>query len=208
MTDELAEAAGPIVELAATIATGDVTSIRHAALAAVEAGVPVASIDELMLQSVLTVGWPRALVAADVWRAAAGEPADDGTSDVDAVERRNRGEAVCRIIYGAQYDRLRENVRALHPRLDEWMIADGYGRTLSRPGLSLALRELCTVVQTIVLNTPRQLHSHLLGALRAGASVEQVDAAVACGGALLPEPARAPIRALWLQVRSRWADPA
>jgi 4-carboxymuconolactone decarboxylase len=194
-----------MVELAASIATGDTATIRLDALTALAAGVPPGSIDELVLQSVLTVGWPRALVAAEVWREVAGRPADDVASVPDA-ERQERGEGVCRVIYGAQYDQLRHNVRALHPQLDDWMIADGYGRTLSRSGLSLALRELCTVVQTIVLNTPRQLHSHLLGALRAGATTADVDVTVACGIAQLPDAQREPILLLWQRVRARWKE--
>jgi hypothetical protein len=33
----------------------------------------------------------------------------------------------------------------LHPVLDAMMLEHGYGRVLSRPGLSLRLRELCVI---------------------------------------------------------------
>ena len=72
-------------------------------------------------------------------------------------------------------EKLRDNVRALHPAVDAWMITEGYGRTLSRPGLDLMRRELCTVAQTAVLETERQLHSHLRGALNAGADPVQIE---------------------------------
>jgi alkylhydroperoxidase/carboxymuconolactone decarboxylase family protein YurZ len=48
-------------------------------------------------------------------------------------------------VYGGMYERLRANVRELHPSLDAWMIVEGYGKVLSRPGLDLARRELCIV---------------------------------------------------------------
>ena len=156
----------------------------------------------------LTVGWPRALVAAGIWRTASGRPAalgEDGLdySGHDAWTR--RGEATCRVIYGDHYDKLRANVRDLHPALEAWMVTEGYGRTLSRPGLPLSLRELCTVVQTAVLATPRQLHSHLLGAIRAGASSDDVGAALEAARPFLPDDAWQETLALWHRVRDALA---
>ena len=49
----------------------------------------------------------------------------------DLHEWRERGEATCKRVYGAAYERLRQNIRALHPLLDEWMVVDGYGKVLS-----------------------------------------------------------------------------
>ena len=76
------------------------------------------------------------------------------------------------------YDRLRENIRHLHPLLDDWMIDEGYGKVLSRSGLDLPRRELCIVAACAATGQDRQLHSHLHGARNAGASVGAVDAAV------------------------------
>jgi hypothetical protein len=36
-------------------------------------------------------------------------------------------------------------MKQLHPVLDVMMLEHGYGRVLSRPGLTLRLRELCVV---------------------------------------------------------------
>jgi 4-carboxymuconolactone decarboxylase len=59
------------------------------------------------------------------------------------------------------------------------MVEDGYGRVLGRPGLDLAVRELCIVGLLCPQDAPRQLYSHLRGALNTGASVEDVTEAVA-----------------------------
>jgi 4-carboxymuconolactone decarboxylase len=67
-------------------------------------------------------------------------------------------------------------VRDLHPALDAWMITDGYGKVLSRPGLGIRLRELCIVASCAAAGQQRQLHSHLHGALNTGASAEEVSA--------------------------------
>ena len=199
----LDEAGIALVRLAAAIAAGDPHLIGAAVVGVMAAGVPPRAVDELVLQSVLTVGWPRALVAAGTWRSVIGAPADAG-DDLDYANHREwtrRGEATCRIIYGDHYEKLRGNVRALHPALERWMVTEGYGRTLARPGLALALRELCTVAQTAVLRTPRQLHSHLLGALRSGASVDEVDATLRIVQPLLPESDWQDAATLWQRVR-------
>ncbi len=172
---------GALVSLAAAIATGSEPSVEAACRLCLEAAVPAAWVDELLLQSVLMVGWPRALTAAWVWRRlgpSQPEPGEDGADYGQAPEWRARGEAVCRIIYGANYYRVRDNVRALHPALDAWMVTEGYGRTLGRAGLDLARRELCVVAMVAVQGAERQLHSHLRGALNAGASPDVIDQAL------------------------------
>ncbi|HRP08183.1 MAG TPA: carboxymuconolactone decarboxylase family protein, partial [Gemmatimonadales bacterium] len=157
----LDESTRALIVLAAATAQGEQSEIRDAANEAVAAGVSPAWGDELILQSVLIVGWPRALMAAGQWRAAIGQPAVDGESDLSYTEHyewTRRGEETCSTIYGDNYARLRDNVYQLHPALDAWMLTEAYGRTLSRPGLDLVRRELCVIAQTAVLNTPRQLH--------------------------------------------------
>ncbi|MEE8267338.1 MAG: carboxymuconolactone decarboxylase family protein, partial [Gemmatimonadales bacterium] len=163
-TSALDDATLCLVDFAAAIATGHDDHLRVSAERALARHVPAVWIDELVLQSVLMVGWPRALMAMGVWRSVAGDDAPDHDADADYVAAaawHSRGEETCRVVYGENYQKLRDNVRRLHPALDAWMITEGYGRTLSRPGLDLVRRELCTVVQTAVLNTPHQLHSHL-----------------------------------------------
>ncbi|MEO5568520.1 MAG: carboxymuconolactone decarboxylase family protein, partial [Gemmatimonadaceae bacterium] len=79
-----------------------------------------------------------------------------------------RGRETCRAVYGSMYDKLRENISVLHPALDSWMIVEGYGKVLSRPGLDLPRRELCIVAACVASGQERQLHSHLHGALNVG----------------------------------------
>lgn len=196
-----------IIALAAAIADGDPHQLDARVKEAITAGTPPLAIDELLLQSVLTVGWPRALIAAGAWRAAIGAPAQNGAADLDYAahaEWTRRGEITCAAIYGDHYASLRGNVRALHPALEAWMVTEGYGRTLSRPGLDLKMRELCTVAQTAVLQTPRQLHSHLLGALRAGATFAEVEATLDVTDPMLRQAQRDQVAVLWQRVRAGW----
>jgi 4-carboxymuconolactone decarboxylase len=197
-----------LIAIAAAIADGDPHQIDARIKHAIAVRVAQLAVDELILQSVLTVGWPRALVAASAWRAAIGAPAINGTDDIDYAahpEWTRRGEVTCATIYGTHYTRLRTNLRALHPALESWMVTEGYGRTLSRPGLSLKLRELATVAQTAVLNTPRQLHSHLLGALRAGATFDEIEATLDVADPMIRQSQRDQVAVLWQRVRNSWA---
>jgi 4-carboxymuconolactone decarboxylase len=202
--NELDRPTRALVELAAAIAAGAAGLVERCSRACVAAPVPDLWVDELLLQSVLMVGWPRALTAAAIWRAigpAEAVPGEDATASDRNTEWRERGEAVCRMVYGANYARLRANVAALHPALESWMVTEGYGRTIGRPGLDLARRELCVVAQVAVQGAERQLHSHLKGAVHAGASVAVIDAVLNVVRPMLGADAAALAQSLWSRIR-------
>jgi 4-carboxymuconolactone decarboxylase len=92
---------------------------------------------------------------------------------------RRRGEALCRRIYGPVYDRMISRMAGYHPDLADWILADGYGRVLSRPGLSIRERELIVVAVLSALRLPKQLESHVRGARRVGATAREVSAMLA-----------------------------
>jgi 4-carboxymuconolactone decarboxylase len=165
-----------LVLLAAAIAGGSESDVRDALTAAEE--VPHAWIDELIVQSYLFSGFPRALNAAREWRRISPDVAPQPDDDATADDSRRRGEITCAAVYGDVYDKLRANVRALHPALDSAMLVEGYGRILSRPALDLPRRELCIVAACAVTGQDRQLHSHLHGALNVGVTPEALTAAI------------------------------
>jgi 4-carboxymuconolactone decarboxylase len=166
-----------LVQIAAAIAGADERATRTVMESAVGRADP-AAIDEVILQSYLFAGFPRTLNAARTWRAVSGSPAphdDQSARLASGGDWVARGEETCRTVYGESYDMLRENIRELHPALDAWMITDGYGKVLSRPGLDLRTRELCIVAACAASGQQRQLHSHLHGALNSGATVDEVS---------------------------------
>ena len=159
-----------LVQLGAAIAASDEATVRYW-LGEAAREVPPAHVEELVLQSYLFCGFPRALNAAREWRRASQRlaPSSDESEDAgQAEEWRARGERTCALVYGPMYERLRLNVRDLHPALDTWMVVDGYGKVLGRPGLDLERRELCIVAACAAMGQDRQLHSHLRGALNVG----------------------------------------
>ena len=193
-----------LVRIALGVSTASEARLGEWMEEAGRAGTPAIWIDELLISSVLYVGFPRALVALGVFRrlvpaaAAGAEPADYERWP----EWRARGEATCRAVYGKHYDQLRANIRALHPALEQWMIVDGYGKTLGRPGLDLRRRELCSIAMLIPQQVPRQLLSHLRGALNAGAPPAEVDAVLELAGeaGVFPD-VLALARDLWRELR-------
>lgn len=163
-----------------------------------------AAVEEVLLQSYLFLGYPAALNAIAVWRERTGRSAPAPVVD-DWEGWSRRGERVCAQVYAGQYERLRENIAALHPDLERWMLAEGYGKVLGRPGLSLRDRELCIAALLAGLDAPAQLHSHLRGSLNTGASVAEVDEALELACGLLPAERAEAARGVWDQVRRRWA---
>ena len=167
-----------LVRLSAAI-TGSDEQVTRRVIDEIVGAVGPELVDEVILQSYLFAGFPRTLNAARIWRTASGIPApaaDDTASSRHLGEWEKRGEETCAIVYGEFYAMLRRNVRELHPALDSWMISDGYGKVLSRPGLDLKRRELCIVAACAAAGQQRQLHSHLHGALNSGAAAGEVFA--------------------------------
>ncbi|MFI5243406.1 MAG: carboxymuconolactone decarboxylase family protein [Gemmatimonadales bacterium] len=164
-----------LIELAAVLAVGSETEMRSALESAARSPVDPIWVEELVLQTYLFAGFPRTLNGMRLWRRASGRAAEmPDREELLATRWTRRGEQTCETVYGTLYKRLRANIRSLHPALDSWMI-DLYGRVLGRPGLDLKRRELCIVAACAALEQDRQLHSHLHGALNAGASPEEVD---------------------------------
>jgi 4-carboxymuconolactone decarboxylase len=190
-----------LVRLSAVVTAGGEAEQR-AAIAAASGAVPDLWVEELLLQSYLFAGFPRTLNAMREWRREHPEPVAppaDGTPEAWRAD----GERTCAVVYGAFYERLRENIRHLHGALDDWMIVEGYGKVLSRPGLDLVRRELCIVAACAAAGQDRQLHSHLHGALNAGAAPAAVTGCLDALGDLIPNDRLETARLLWARVRGK-----
>ncbi|PYP02782.1 MAG: hypothetical protein DMD25_14405 [Gemmatimonadetes bacterium] len=197
-----------LVRVAAAVATGKVPELDARLAAAREARVPGLWIEELLLQSMLVVGYPLALVAFGAWRRVGGPaPVEgDGAEDLAHADWQSwatRGAAVCREVYGRAYHKLLVNLRALHPALEDLVLVDAYGKVIGRPGLDLKRRELCTVATTAVLGTADQLHSHLRGALNTGAAGEEIEAVLGLVDGDLDAERRRSAREQWADVKGR-----
>lgn len=203
--DVLDDATRRLVRVAAVITAGSEADIR-VSLSDAAGAVPDAWIEELVLQTYLFAGFPRALNAMREWRRLRPVPQPDpadAESATNVATWRAAGEVTCAAVYGGMYDRLRHNIRALHPALDEWMIVEGYGKMLSRPALDLPRRELCIVAACAASGQDRQLHSHLHGALNVGASATTVEATIDALADIIPAAGLTTVRLLWARVRGK-----
>ncbi len=195
-----------LVRTAVAVAAGSELEVREAMSAAAASSLDPVWVEELILQSHLFAGFPRALNAARAWRKASGRSAPRHDRDAEhraPEEWRARGERTCAIVYGDAYQRLRANIRELHPALDAWMIVDGYGKVLSRVGLDLRRRELCIVAVCAALEQDRQLHAHLHGALNAGATSGEVQDVLQLVAPRLSDETNRRFALLWARVERR-----
>src|SRR6266513_5761705 len=94
-----------LVRVAAAVARGKASELEMRFAAARDARVPGLWIEELLLQSMLVVGYPLALVAFGAWRAVGGpapvEGEGDGAEDLAHADWESwtaRGAAVCRAV--------------------------------------------------------------------------------------------------------------
>ncbi|MDQ3811685.1 MAG: carboxymuconolactone decarboxylase family protein [Chloroflexota bacterium] len=195
-----------LVRLSVAVAVGSEHDVRGAMAHANAEALDPTWVEELILQTYLFCGFPRALNAAREWRRVSERLApvtDEGTANANVGHWAERGERTCAMVYGDMYSRLRLNIRDLHPALDAWMIVDGYGKVLSRPGLDLKRRELCIVAVCAALGQERQLHAHLHGALHAGASKPEVAAVLELAVNALDSEQRIRVRRLWARVERK-----
>jgi 4-carboxymuconolactone decarboxylase len=196
------DATRALVRLSTVVTVGEEREVREA-LAQAATDIPALWVEELLLQTYLFAGFPRSLNAMREWRRVHPVIASPSSGGETQAAARSAGEATCAAVYGGMYQRLRENVRALHPLLDERMVVDGYGMILSRPQLDLGRRELCVVAACAASGQDRQLHSHLHGARNAGVAPAVIDAAVDAVAELLPANRASTVRLLWARVKGK-----
>ncbi len=141
-------------------------------------GVDRSELEELLLQSCLFAGYPRTLNAFDALVAALGErpPGRPQTPDPESLLHGvERGRELFDRIYGSAANPVLVRLGRRHPELPDWILRDAYGRVLSRPGLDAVARELAAVSALVASHLPEQLRSHVRGALRLGATPEQLS---------------------------------
>jgi len=135
---------------------------------------------EALLQVHLFAGIPRQVEAAQVLVLAGGlgEPDPGEIEGPPGVESLARGAALFERIYAGDATPVRERLARGHPEFERWVLEHAYGRVLARPGLAADRRELLAVVALAALGQERQLASHARGALRCGATAEEIDQAL------------------------------
>ena len=189
------------MKVSAALASGEEEALGLAlARAALDAD--PREVEEALLQSYLFLGYPAALGALGRWREVSPAP-PAAASPEDWRTWSRRGAELCRRVYSTRYRELRDNIRRLHPDMEKWMIVEGYGKVLSRPGLALLVREYCIVALLAVAGAGPQLYSHLRGALNLGASAAALGEALEIAESFMDDGRREAARGTWKRVASR-----
>ena len=90
-------------------------------------------------------------------------------------QRRARGLAILQQINPESAQNLFQELADICPDLSQFVAEFAYGDIYTRPGLSLAQRELVTLADLAAMgNAAPQLKSHLIGALNAGCSQQEI----------------------------------
>lgn len=159
----------------AVIARGDYEMTKAALSELKTLKVDKQAIYETVLQSYLFLGFPRMIEAALAFNEIYGdfESADDFKMFSREESQRwfESGKQLCRKVYGKNYDKLEKRFLSMAPDLFRWMVIEGYGKVLTRPGMTQVERELAEVAALIVDKRERQLVSHVMGSLNVGADM-------------------------------------
>jgi XTP/dITP diphosphohydrolase len=133
---------------------------------------------EALLQTYLFAGYPAALESLTVLdeevRSMGYEPQHQAKR-FDTDRFWESGEQLARKVYPGVFEKMMTRLGRITPDLAQWMIVEGYGKTLSRPELDIVSRELCIVAVLAVLEREKQLVSHVRGALSIGATPEMLN---------------------------------
>lgn len=175
---------------AAAASDGRRDLVRAALRVVLAGGVDAGRLREVLLQTYLFAGYPRAINALAELAALTPHPDAPGGLDLavtgDEAGWVARGQALCREVYGERYERLLTTMAKISPELGRWMVVEGYGKVLSRPGLDKRVRELTAIAALIPLGVPSQLRAHLRGALLVGASPPEITTVLRVASLVAP----------------------
>ncbi|MFM7157453.1 MAG: carboxymuconolactone decarboxylase family protein [Bacteroidota bacterium] len=166
-----------ILPIVISMAINDKSNARLQVQDALDAGVSYSMLYEAILQIHLFAGYPASIeglaLLKDIYNQ---EPQSAEPYDVALFKM--RGEKLCRDIYTTVFEKMNARMQSFSPELAEWMIIDGYGKTLSRPALDIQTRELINICILSLGKWKQQCISHVRGALNVGISLDDIQRAI------------------------------
>ena len=131
-------------------------------------------LEEVMIHLSLVLGFPHMLQGLEVISGLASAPRGVALENTGQKNLRRKGSRTFSRVYGAQSARVLRFLEALVPGMSGWILDNVYGRVYARPGLTLAEREVLTLVALNAHGHTKQLVGHLRGALRSGLSSKEL----------------------------------
>ncbi|MEW6741773.1 MAG: carboxymuconolactone decarboxylase family protein [Planctomycetota bacterium] len=166
------------------VATSRFEAAENAFDAALEQGASPLEVLEIAASAHLFAGFPRGINGLEACHRALSRRAADFEVRMAAVENFPaagfgvRGRRLFEAIYASGGEEVLDQLGRLFPPFRGWILEHAYGQVLAREGASGRLRETAAVGALVVLDVPRQLRSHIRGALRLGATPPEVAAVV------------------------------
>jgi len=168
-----------ILKIAISMSCNEKDNARAFLQHALALDIPFEPIYEALLQIHLFSGYPASIEGLSLLQEVYNvKPAAKEAYDVHLFY--NRGEKLCRDIYTTVFEKMNMRMHSFSPELAEWMIIDGYGKTLSRTGLDIRTRELINICILSLGRWKQQVISHIRGALHVGVTIEDIQAAIEC----------------------------
>jgi len=165
-------------QIAAVSALNDFNKLRQLILLAKDKKISFTKLYETLLQNYLFAGYPSALSSLKILKEYFPKIKMPKVADMNLFHFRKMGEVRCRKVYGNKYEKLIRNIKKFSPELSEWLLLEGYGKVFGRKGLSFKERELCIVAVLTVMKFEDQLYSHLNGAIKAKATIEEIETVI------------------------------
>lgn len=138
-----------------------------------ERKIPLRKVYEAVLQTYLFAGFPSALISLKILNETLPGHYPEPEKLILSLTKK-RGVITCKKIYGDKFNKLMENIKTFSPEMSEWLVVEGYGKVLSRKGLSLKERELCIINILAALKFDEQLYSHINGAFNLGVRIDEI----------------------------------
>ena len=181
-TDPLPKETALMCMVAAMTADGHVAETANLLRYVLQEHSNLEEVREMIIQTHLFCGYPKALNALNALRQAAekegvdlsslrSEPSEEGADEKMLVER---GAKLWGQVYGDNASKVTARAKELSPDLEYWSRLEGYGRVLSREGSEPLTRQFAIVAALMLLDVHPQLKGHIQGALNMGATKDQL----------------------------------
>ncbi|MFY9343085.1 MAG: carboxymuconolactone decarboxylase family protein [Planctomycetota bacterium] len=179
-----------LVAASVAIWRGDWPTLRACAASARARSVPRTRFEEALLQAVLFCGFPRVVTAFEHLTEAWPTPSPPAGGALPLPEQAAAASKLFAAIYGKNTTAVDAMLRSYHADFHAFVLEVAYGRILTRPGLTAAVRETIAVAVLAAQDQVRQFAGHARGALALGASKDELRESVVT--ALGEEAAAAP----------------
>ena len=173
-----------LVAVATSVWRGDWAGLALWARTARDRGQSRQDLEEILLQAILFCGFPRVVTAFEQLGEAWPAPVAPTGGSLPPGERTAASRELFAAVYGDNDKAVRAMLRGYHEELHDFVLDAAYGRILSRPALDAATREIVAAGLLAAQDQVRQFVGHARGALRLGATKEQLREALvtALGG--------------------------